>query len=157
VLASLVVIAMPPLAGCGPFANFLPSSGASRGQVEDAKENDRPKGVLVIDVNEAITRKLAFHKQPVLFSDSLGDKSQNTHQLAAGDVIEITIWEAPPATLFAGVATDPRVGLATSRGMSFPEQMIADDGTISVPFAGRINAGGRRAREMEEDVAKRLK
>jgi polysaccharide biosynthesis/export protein len=153
----MLTLATIAVTGCGPLANTLPSSGASRGQVEDAKDNNRPKGVLVIDVNEAITRKLAFHKQPILFSDTLGDKPQSTHQLAAGDVIEVTIWEAPPATLFSGVASDPRIGLSTSRGMSFPEQMIADDGTISVPFAGRITASGHLAREVEEDVALRLK
>jgi polysaccharide biosynthesis/export protein len=142
---------------CGPFANFLPSSGPSRGTVEDAKEKDRPKGVLIIDVNEAITRKLAYHKAPLLFSESLGDKSENKHQLAAGDVVEVTIWEAPPAALFAGVIADPRIGVSTSRGMSFPEQMIADDGSISVPFAGRITANGRLAREVEEEIALKLK
>jgi polysaccharide export outer membrane protein len=41
--------------------------------------------------------------------------------------------------------------------MSFPEQIIADDGTINVPFAGRIDAKGLLPADVETEVAKRLK
>jgi polysaccharide export outer membrane protein len=104
-----------------------------------------------------MTRRLALQKRPRLFSESLGDEPERAHELTAGDIVEITVWEAPPAALFAGTTVDPRMGASTSRAMSFPEQMLADDGTISVPFAGRIRASGHLARDLEDEITDRLK
>lgn len=145
------------LAACGGFFNFMPSAGALRGQVEDAPSDDIPAGVTVVDVNRAVTQKLVQLKKPRLFSDVLAGGDPVHLTLNSGDVLEVTVWEAPPASLFGGAILDPRAGLSTSRAMSFPEQMVADDGMISVPFAGRIEAKGHTPVEVELEIAKRLK
>ena len=144
-------------AGCGGFLNWLPSAGALRTQVEDAESDGRPEGVLVLDVNQAVARKLVQARKPVLFSDVLPAEASRAYTLNAGDVIEVTVWEAPPASLFGGSVIDPRLGISTARAMSFPEQMIGNDGTISIPFAGRVEAQGQLPADLEVEIARRLK
>lgn len=76
-----------------------------------------------------------------------------------GDTLEVTIWEAPPATLFGGAAADTRIGTAisTARPTVLPEMRIGPDGTISVPFAGTVQARGRTLQGIERDIVARLK
>jgi len=54
-------------------------------------------------------------------------------------VLEGTLWEAPPATLFGVGPVDPRAP-STVRAMSLPEQMVDREGNIRAPFAGAIKA-----------------
>ena len=76
-----------------------------------------------------------------------------------GDALEVTIWEAPPATLFGGVTADTRIAsaISTARPTVLPEVRVGPDGTISVPFAGLITARGRTLHSIERDIVARLK
>src|SRR5205085_12131179 len=65
--------------------------------------------------------------------------------------------EASPATLFATGTVDARGVPSTSRAVTMPEQMVGSDGTIAVPFAGRIRAAGRTLQQVEADIAAALK
>ncbi len=143
--------------GCGAFFNGMPSAGALRSQVEASGGSDAPPGVVVVEVNHAVSSKLARTKKPKLFSEALSGDPNGAFRLSPGDVVEVTVWEAPPATLFAGVVVDPRLGASTARGMTFPEPVIAEDGTINVPFAGRVEARGLLPAEVEAELTKRLR
>jgi polysaccharide export outer membrane protein len=157
-LPALVAASSLSLGACGAFFNTMPSAGALRGQVEGAKDDNTPPGVVVVDVNHAVTKKLVHAKTPKPFAQVLAGEAASPYKLSPGDVVEVTVWEAPPATLFAGgIALDPRAGAATTRGTTFPEQVIADDGTIGVPFAGRVEAKGLLPTDVEQEIAKRLK
>jgi polysaccharide export outer membrane protein len=70
-------------------------------------------------------------------------------------VLEVTIWEAAPATLFGSA---PLTGntIATSRPTTLPEQPVDDQGYIFVPFAGRVMAAGRTLTAIEADIVERL-
>jgi polysaccharide export outer membrane protein len=145
-------------AACGSFFNGMPSAGALRSQVEGAKDDNAPAGVVVVDVNHAVTNRIVHAKAPKPFSQVLANDAATPYKLSPGDVVEVTVWEAPPATLFAGgVVIDPRAGASTTRGTTFPEQVVADDGTIGVPFAGRVEAKGLLPTDVEQEIAKRLK
>jgi polysaccharide export outer membrane protein len=84
-----------------------------------------------------------------------GDKSSG-YRVGAGDVLEVSIWEAPPATLFGSTVLDPRLGAATARVTTFPEQMVSHEGTINVPFAGAVPAAGKSPQQVETEIARRL-
>ena len=75
-----------------------------------------------------------------------------------GDVLEVTIWEAPPALLFAStsVSADPRGAASGARASALPEQPIGAQGTINVPFVGAVAAAGRTTDEIESNIAARL-
>lgn len=71
-------------------------------------------------------------------------------------MLEVSIWEAPPATLFGSSGVNPRLGSGTSRVTSFPEQMVTAGGTINVPFAGTVTAAERSPQQIEAEIVKRL-
>jgi polysaccharide export outer membrane protein len=66
--------------------------------------------------------------------------------IGAGDLLRIAIWEANPngtslTTDKSGIETTTRVGI---------------DGTIGVPYVGRLHAAGRTPAQIEQDVSARL-
>lgn len=74
--------------------------------------------------------------------------------IGPGDTLEITLWEAPPGSLFGGTSGD-RFGEA-SRTAKIPEQVVGRDGAITVPFAGRVHVTGRTPMEVQRVVVDRL-
>ncbi|MGF6572926.1 polysaccharide export outer membrane protein [Paraburkholderia sp. GAS333] len=144
------------LSGCGTFPGWIPSSGASREQVLEKNDSGRVKGIQVVDVNDAIARKLAAGKQLDQFSNTFTSKTANNYVIGPGDVIEVTIWEAPPAMLF-GSKVDLSQTSSGASSVTLPTQMVAADGTISIPFAGRVNVAGRTTEQIESSVVAYLK
>ncbi|HET9018670.1 MAG TPA: polysaccharide biosynthesis/export family protein, partial [Acetobacteraceae bacterium] len=72
-----------------------------------------------------------------------------------GDLVQITLWEAGSGGLFA----TPAAGSLASPGshsVTIPEQVVAGDGSITVPFAGRVPVAGRTPPQVEEEIVRRL-
>jgi len=150
------------LSGCGTFPDWIPTSGASRQQVLEQTNSGRVEGIEVVDVNDALARKLADAKQLGQFSNTFTSKSVNNYVIGPGDVIQVTIWETPPAMLFGSTASVslpslPSLGSGSSSGVTLPTQMVAADGTISIPFAGRISVAGRTTEQIEASIVSHLK
>ena len=140
------------LSGCGG----LPNSGFLGKVVEPGAP--QVNGMQVVEVTEAVTRQLLGRGRTELFSEALGTAGADTRRLGAGDVVEVTIWEAPPATLFTGGMMDTRNVLSVPRAATtLPEQMISADGTINVPFAGQVPAAGKSLSEVEAQIVHRLR
>lgn len=143
----------------------LGSSGPATATVSNATGTPVGSGVIqVLDVTEAVARQAAIDSRGLLFSEALGDLPPEAQVVGRGDVLEVSIWEAPPAVLFGsnatfGAASSSSV-LASSAGVgqrtSLPEMMVDSDGMIRVPFAGSIQASGRTPREIERQIASRL-
>ncbi|MBL8473413.1 MAG: polysaccharide export protein [Rhodocyclaceae bacterium] len=144
------------LGGCATFPDWMPASGASRQQVQESRESSRVQGIQVVDVNDALARTLAASKKLAQFADIFKTTTSNNYQLGPGDIVELSIWETPPAMLFGATVLDPTSGPITSRSVTLPEQMITQEGTINVPFAGRVRVNGRTPPEIEADIVKRL-
>lgn len=145
------VLATSVLAAC----SIIPSSGANKDQVLQA-EATSSLPLQVVDVDDATARRVLAADKRVRFSDVFpGDKNAGYH-IGAGDVIEVSVWEAPPATLFGSTVLDPRLGAATTRVTTFPEQMVSYEGTINMPFAGAVPAAGKSPQQVEAEIARRL-
>jgi len=144
------------LSGCASYSG-MPSSGPSRSQIEALPETRNVTGIQIVDVNDAVARKLLASEKKNLFSDTFGASAQSAYVIGAGDVIEVSIWEAPPAALFGSGMIDPRSGPATTRVTAFPEQMVNSDGAINIPFAGQVPAAGRSPQQIEAEIVRRLK
>ena len=141
------------LAACGT----LPGSGFLRRELEPAQVEQKLNGIQLVDVTDNVARQILARQATRLFSESLGITPTGTHVIGPGDVIEVSIWEAPPPTLFGSTTTDARLGPQTSRVTTLPEQMVSREGFISVPFAGPIAAGGRSLPQIEGEIVERLK
>lgn len=156
--AELLLVALTAaLTGCSSFPTWIPSSGPSRAQVIDAPANQIESLIKVVDVTDPLARRLVASQKRVLFSETFGINPLKGYTVGPGDVIEVSIWEAPPAVLFGTALLDSRGAMGTSRATSFPEQMINADGYISIPFAGAISVNGKTPQQVEFEVARRLK
>jgi polysaccharide export outer membrane protein len=138
-------------------AGLLPTIGPSRGEIERSKAPVGAAGIQIIDVDDAVTRSLLAQHEQHLFSETLGNRRIASRLVGAGDLLEVSIWEATPATLFGSSMTDQRGAIATSHAITLPDQTVDDDGFISVPFAGRILAAGKTLHAIEADVTSRLR
>jgi polysaccharide export outer membrane protein len=137
-------------------ASFLPTSGPSRSEISKAKTPVNTAAIQVVDVDSEVTRRLLSQRTQRLFSETLRNPSAALRTVGPGDVLEVTIWEAMPATLFGATTLSTPEGIATSHATTLPDQMVDDEGYISVPFAGRIAAAGKTLDAIEADIVSRL-
>lgn len=144
------------LSGCATYPGWLNAAGASRDQVQNPKEVKGLEGIQLVEVNATITRKLISSRRQTLFSESFGTVALPGYVIGAGDMIEVSVWEAPPAMLFGSTTIDSRSALTTSHMTTFPEQMVSSDGTINIPFVGHVSVKGHNPQWIEEEIAKRL-
>ncbi len=149
--ALLVVMAGSFLASC----SSLPSSGANTERVTKV-ETSSALPIQVVDIDDATARRVYAAEKRIRFADVFGAEKNLGYRVGAGDVLEVSIWEAPPATLFGATVLDPRMGAATTRVTTFPEQMVAHEGTINIPFAGMVPAAGKSPQQVEAEIARRL-
>lgn len=153
--ALMLAIVSALLAGCSTFPNWLSSSGPSR---EEVAETPAPTSlpIQVVDIDDAVARRLIASEKRSRFADVFGKQQLPSYRVGPGDVLEVSIWEAPPATLFGSTVVDPRAGAMTTRVTTFPDQMVAPEGTINVPFAGAVPVTGKSPQQVEAEIAKRL-
>ncbi len=147
----LCILAFAGMAGC---TTFLANSGPS---LRDVQHHAPPEGIQVIDITGPTVARLLETRKTNLFSDVFGAEGPAEYVVRPGDVLEIMIWEAPPATLFSGAVVLGGSGAAPSVGAKIPEQMIDSRGMVNVPFAGQIDAKGRTLHQIEDAIQKRLK
>lgn len=146
-------LAVLTLGGCGTYPAWLPSNGPSVEQVKAEPAADT--GIKVVDVTGPLALEMASRPDSRSFANLWGNVAQPGFSLGAGDVVEVSVWEAPPASLFGSGLVDVRSG-STSRVVVLPEQMVSAEGDISVPFVGYVRVAGRSAAEVEADIVKRL-
>lgn len=153
--ASLIVSLLCPffLGACSTIPTSGPSTGAivNSGAASEAQEG----GIQIVDVNYAVAKQLLDERRSADFSVKFGNNSTLRQQFGLGDVIEVTIWEAPPAALFGAASGTSDVG--SGRGTVLPDQIVDASGNITVPFAGRVRAEGRTPEELQSEIAQRLR
>lgn len=136
----------------------LPTSGPSNSAIQDySQQKDVDSKIQIVDVNQKVVAQLLKKDQKIKFSDTLGTTNPRYQTVGKGDLIEISIWEAPPATLFSAAAMSATSVSSSSGRTVLPEQMINNEGMINVPFAGQIAAHGKTLNEIETEIVKRLK
>jgi polysaccharide export outer membrane protein len=144
--------------------SFLPTVGPTRDAIERAKATREAVSIQIFDIDETVTRRLLARRASRTFSETLGSQPTGPHTVGPGDALEVSIWEAAPATLFGsqlsgftGLAnTFGSEGIPTSHATTLPEQTVDEEGKIFIPFAGRITAAGRTLQAIQEDIAVRL-
>ena len=138
------------LAGC----SALPTAGPTRRDVERQEVRDNQTRFDIVDVDDRVVAALlaephaSFH---TLFA-KYGKPPQP--RIGVGDSLVVSIWEAAGGGLFG---TSPTDHVATgSRSVTIPEQVVGQDGTITIPFAGQIKAAGRLPVEVQRTIEDRL-
>lgn len=154
ITVSLMLSACAYMPTSGPTAKSVVRSGEQIGDQAAAKaaENLEQKAVIV-DMDAHISSVLGQRSQRRLFSETWRD-SVEPNVVGSGDVLEVTIWEAPPSVLFGGATN--AIGASNARDVKLPPQMVNQDGTIQIPFIGAIRVRGRAIPQIEKEIASRL-
>jgi polysaccharide export outer membrane protein len=144
VLAGMIV------AGC----SALPTAGPTASDVQHQEIKGQEVRFDLVDIDATVVAAL------------LASPAENFHtrfkkygrppqpRIGVGDSLVVSIWEAAGGGLFGTSPTD-HVS-AGSRNVTIPEQMVGQDGGVSVPFAGRVTAAGRLPVEVQKAVEQRL-
>jgi len=138
-----IVMALAGCSGSGPSGRDLISVGSAA---------NAPYALVDID-DGSIDLVARFHRPSLgaMFGDY---RAASVQKVGIGDSVQITIWEAGSNGIFGGPSIDRTS--SSSRPAGIPEQVVAKDGTIQVPFAGRIKVDGKTPQQIEELVVKRL-
>ncbi|MCX6072954.1 MAG: polysaccharide export protein [Campylobacterales bacterium] len=148
------VVSVLLLTGCASTTSYLSSSGPSTSKVNEVNETN--SAVQIVDVDDKVARRLLNSNKQAQFSEAFTEKISSNYTVGAGDALEVSIWEAPPATLFGSGLSDIKSGGATSKVSTLPEQIIQSNGMVNIPFAGQVSAAGKTLHEIESEIIKRL-
>jgi polysaccharide biosynthesis/export protein len=149
----IAIATISALSGC----SYLPTIGPSSSEIDKTSTQIGTGSLQIVNVDDAVARKLLAFRTQRSFSDVLGGGLGASQNIGSGDIIEISIWEAPPATLFGVGAVDARSGPSASRVTTFPEQVVSREGSINIPFAGAIKVSGSTLSQIEKEIVNRLK
>lgn len=151
---SMSILAMTILlSGCQTLTKWQPSSGPTKKVIENQVSTEN-SGLTIIDIDNRIAF-LTSQSIPIRrFSDFYKSSSTFNNTISAGDVVDVSIWEAPPALLF-GTASDIS-GLSGSKEVKLPEQMVDNKGQITIPFVGKISVSGKTPEQVQVMIVKGL-
>lgn len=148
------------LSGCGVMSAGGPSVGAVK-QAADSRDVD---SVFLVTLDTAFANSLRSARNKPDFANILNGAKPVGTEIGFGDTLSITIWEAPPATLFGSIGASSNrspVGdsfsSSSGKATAFPDQIVNADGAISIPFAGQIPAVGLTTRQLETEIEQRLR
>lgn len=131
------------------------SVGPGKQQVLKASEGSTTvQGIQIVNLDEQSSQLPAVAPKPG-FAELFGGARPMGQVVGIGDVLQVTIWEAPPAVLFG--ATAAPTSAETSRGTGLPDYQVGPSGSINIPFAGTVPVAGRTLVDIERDIVSRLR
>jgi polysaccharide export outer membrane protein len=147
-VAVMLLSIVPLLAACG-----LPAAGPTASQLQNNGTPDNFEYKLVY-VTDRVAAAL-HHYSGLRLSDRFkGPRYVASNVVRPGDTIAITLYESGGASLFGGAQQPGMVGAATT---GIPPQVIESDGTVLMPYAGRIHAAGHTPSQIADMITEQLK
>ena len=147
--------ALALLSGCASFGGSGPSTGAvKRAQNQRYAAAD----IQVLELDGAVIQRTVALAQAQRFAQIFGSSAASGTVIGSGDILDIAVWEAPPAVLFGATSVDARLAAnpMVAQSAAIPQQMVGEDGTISVPFVGQLPVRGRTPQQVERLIVARL-
>ena len=146
------------LTACG----FLPAEGPTTariigqaGQVVENTPETELDDFVVVTLNDGVIDELATAYHPSLVGVFGTGSPANQSTIGVGDMVQLAIWEAAQGGLFS-----PPAGIGNTIGAPaatvIPPQGVGRDGTISVPFVGRLRVVGLTPSAVERRVVDQL-
>ncbi|WP_448584485.1 polysaccharide biosynthesis/export family protein [Thermocrinis sp.] len=130
----LIFLSLLLISGC---AFIIPQAGPSTQAIKEADS----EYLTLIDLTPRLVG--AFSASKPSYIDIMKELKTERYspRIDRGDVLEVVIYETPPAVLFASQSP-----LAVSAGpvaFAVPPQIVDDEGFITVPFVGRVYVRGK--------------
>ncbi len=165
--ALLPLITLIGVAGCSALPESAPTE--SRVLASAKNPNKNPLGYQIIPITPQTTDILASEVPPLISSlDGSGATYFHNDRIGPGDVLTITIFELGSGLFSPGggatAEADGASGGAVSGGItagvthqSLPPTQVEADGTIAIPFVGRLNVAGVTPQVVAEQIRGKLK
>lgn len=148
--ALLHSIAAVYLIGCA----VVPTAGPRTSQVMD-QVKEHPSQFDFVEIDPRVATVLSRERAPSL-RQSLPDRGRPpAPSIGVGDVLSIAIWQSSTFGAPPPVATAQTAG-APGGALVLPDQTVAADGSISVPYAGRVFAADRTPFQIQKAIEKQL-
>lgn len=134
----------------------LPTTGPSFSKVTGVNDNEKLPEVNLVKLDNQAVQALYLAQERRLFSglDGMGQGGYSG-MINVGDILDISIWEAPPAVLFGGTFSSE--GQGSGAVTQLPAQTVTSKGTISIPFVGNINVVGKTPEAVQSQIVSALK
>jgi polysaccharide export outer membrane protein len=151
------------LSGCAS----LPSSGPTARQVQRASKDAHSLGFQIVDLDAAAFRQLANAAGPVTTEGRFAPLAQDgrVDRISPGDELQISIFEVG-VTLFGPMASfGGEGGASANTGMNGNETAVsrrmgvltvAADGTIRLPYMGRLMVAGSTPYDVQRMIEQAL-
>ena len=144
------------LAGC----TALPTSGPNPRDIIDGAAaslvSDTSAVVFdyaLVDINRAVLDRVVTVGPESFFKTfGSGRGPAPVIRVGVGDLVNVSIFESSAGGLFIPLEG----GLRPGNFVTLPPQIVDRSGTITVPFAGQVQAAGRSPTEIQRDIEKRL-
>jgi polysaccharide export outer membrane protein len=146
-LISLAALAMLGSGGC----SFFPVSGPSSLDIESGNSATVPYQLVKLSTESIDV--LAAHEPKGLAGAFTDQRPPSKIVFGIGDVISTTVFEAAAGGLFIPLEAGVRPG----NFVTLPDQIIDNNGNISIPFAGLIKAAGRDNVQVQNDIVNKIK
>jgi polysaccharide biosynthesis/export protein len=144
VAAALLLIAC---GGCG----IIPTSGPMSIDVNSGSSGTVPYALVKLTPQ---TISVLAHAEPQGLAGAFRDRRPPANiTFGIGDVVSVTIFEASAGGLFIPLEAGVRPG----NFVTLPDQVVDNNGNISVPYAGAIRAAGRTNVQVQTDIIDRIK
>jgi polysaccharide export outer membrane protein len=141
------LLGVATMGGCG----FIPMAGPSSLEVRTESSSALPFAVVKLDPQ--VIRTLEDYEPNVLGGAFTDRRTPSKIRFGIGDVLSITIFEAAAGGLF--IPTE--AGVRPGNFVTLPDQIVDNEGNISVPYAGTIQAAGHTNVQVQSAIREKIK
>jgi len=160
-LIGMSCVSLLALSAC----SAIPDSGPTERGVMNAQKDPvrNPLQFQILQVTPQIAGILASEVPPLISSlDSSDNPVAHNDRIGAGDMLTITIFELGSG-LFSSGGSPAAAGGSSEGGaiagvtnQNLPPTQVETDGTISIPYVGRLRAAGLTPQILAEEIRKNL-
>lgn len=138
-------------AGC----TVIPNTGPTSSEILSQANRTTNRRYEVVEITPAVVDILK--RRPVnSFYASFGDHRPSVEPvIGIGDFVAVTIWEAGPGGLFSAPLISDRFTTG-SKSATIPDQVVARDGAITIPYAGRVRVANQTPQEVQRVIEEQL-
>ncbi|TFF22911.1 polysaccharide export protein [Jiella endophytica] len=139
------------LSGCAALPAAGPTAGAFVGNVDETAVQWRD-GYLLVPVDPTVLAYQQEEPRPTFRAIASRSLPSDTG-IGVGDVVDVTLFEAGVGGLFSSL----NAGGQGSSSVHLPAQQVARDGSITIPYAGRVQVAGSTASTVEKRIVAALR
>jgi polysaccharide export outer membrane protein len=139
-------------AGC----QTLPASGPTANQVRQGARRD-PMGFKIVEITAPIVAQLDAETPPPRPGMATLAQVARTDTVGPGDVLIISVFEVGASLFSSSIASAANAEADPgARNATFPAVTVDRDGTVTLPFIGRLAVAGRTPVEVQALVERGL-